>query len=53
MTVEAAASNLVGDQPLVVLDGWNVTTKDQPFAGNGGARIAPNIQAQVDRKPAK
>ena len=45
ITIEAAAKDLAGAQPLVALDGWNVTTKDQAFPGN--ARIAVNMAAQV------
>ena len=45
VTIEAAAKDLAGAQPLVALDGWNVTTKDQSFPGN--TRIAVNTAAQV------
>ena len=53
ITVEAAARDLGNDQPLVVLDGWNVTTKSKSFpGGNGGADIAVNPSAQVRNSPA-
>jgi len=44
ITVEAAAKDLGGDEPLVVLDGWNVTTASRSF---GDASIAPNTEALV------
>ena len=48
ITVEAAARDLGNDKPLIVLDGWNVTTRSQSFGGvNGGASIAVNTAAQV------
>ncbi len=47
LTIEAAAKDLGADEPLVVLDGWNTTTKAQVFGGNGGASIAPNTAALV------
>jgi beta-mannosidase len=43
--VEAAAKDLAGDKPLVVVDGWNPVVKTQTFAG--GAGIAPNTPALV------
>ncbi len=46
ITIEAASSDLAGEKPLVVLDGWNVTTSNSDF---GDARIAPNLDAQVNR----
>jgi beta-mannosidase len=52
ITVEAAARDLGNDQPLVVLDGWNVTTKSRSFPGrNGGVNIAMNPGAQVRSPP--
>jgi hypothetical protein len=47
LTIEAAAKDLGGDEPLVVLDGWNTTTEARSFAAAGGARIAPNENAIV------
>jgi hypothetical protein len=49
ITVEAAAKDLHGDQPLIMLDGWNVTTRSQSFPGSA---IAANTAAQADPKPA-
>jgi beta-mannosidase len=43
--VEAAAKDLGGDSPLVVVDGWNPVVKSQTFGG--GASIAPNTPALV------
>lgn len=52
ISVEAAARDLGDDPPLVVLDGWNVTTKSESFSdGNGKSSIAPNTEAQVDSVP--
>jgi hypothetical protein len=45
--IEAAAKDLGADQPLVVLDGWNTTTKAQGFGGDGGVYFAPNTAAIV------
>ena len=45
ITIEAAARNLRGDAPLIVLDGWNTTVKSQSFPG--GVAIAPNTAALV------
>jgi len=49
ITIEAASRDLGSDLPLVVLDGWNVTTTDRTFPDNGSAAIATNAQAHVDR----
>jgi hypothetical protein len=43
--VEAASKDLAGDNPLVVVDGWNPVVKSRSFSG--GASIAPNIPALV------
>lgn len=43
--IEAAASDLGGDEPLVMVDGWNVTVRAQTFPG--GVSIAPNTAAMV------
>ncbi|MGA2029283.1 MAG: sugar-binding domain-containing protein [Verrucomicrobiota bacterium] len=48
ITVEADAKNLGGAQPLVMLDGWNVTVKNQTFPG---ASIALNTDAQPGGEP--
>jgi hypothetical protein len=49
ITIEAALKDLGNDRPLVVVDGWNVTTESKSFPGNGGARIAANTNAIVRR----
>jgi hypothetical protein len=48
--VEAAAKDLGGDKPLVVVDGWNPVVKSQTFSD--GAKIAPNLPALVIGAPA-
>jgi beta-mannosidase len=48
ITVETGAKNLGGAQPLVMLDGWNVTVKNQTFPG---ASIALNTDAQPGGEP--
>jgi hypothetical protein len=48
ISVEADANNLGGAQPLVMLDGWNVTVKNQSFSG---ASIALNTDAQPGGQP--
>jgi glycosyl hydrolase family 2/Ig-like domain-containing protein len=47
--VEAAEKDLAGDEPLVVLDGWNITTVARSFPC--GAAIAPDAEAQIDAVP--
>jgi Exo-beta-D-glucosaminidase Ig-fold domain/Glycosyl hydrolases family 2/Glycosyl hydrolases family 2, sugar binding domain len=49
ITIEAAAKDIGRDQPLVVLDGWNVTIKAQTFTSGGRSSIAPNTNAIVVR----
>ena len=49
ITIEAALEDLGGAPPLVVVDGWNVTTKAMDFPNAGGARIATNENARVSR----
>ena len=44
LTIDAAARDLRGDTPLIVLDGWNTTVRAQTFAG---AALAPNAAALV------
>ena len=48
ITVEAAAKNLGGEQPLVMLDGWNVTVKNQISPARS---IALNTDAQPGGEP--
>jgi hypothetical protein len=53
ITIEAAAEDLGGARPLVVVDGWNVTAKAMDFPDHGGARIATNDNAHVLRPLAR
>ncbi len=45
ISIEAASEQLGGDKPLVVVDGWNVTT-------GGGESFALNEEAQLTSEPA-
>lgn len=45
ISIEAAAKDLGRTSPLVVLDGWNVTTSRRAFPGD--VQIAPNTPALV------
>jgi len=47
VTVEASADDLGNDAPLVVLDGWNVTTAD----GRGDGHVAHNKDADINSVP--
>jgi beta-mannosidase len=51
ISIEAASKDLGNDLPRVVLDGWNVTTPSKTFPDNGGASIATNEPAHVNRTP--
>jgi len=51
ITIEAALKDIGKDRPLVVLDGWNVTTQSKSFPDNGGAAVATNTNAHVNRTP--
>jgi beta-mannosidase len=46
-TISIEAADLGKDKPLVVVDGWNVTTKEQAFRD---VSIAPNTDAIVVKK---
>jgi beta-mannosidase len=46
--IEAASSDLKGDAPLVVVDGWNVGLTT---SSSSGGDIAINTNAQVDHWP--
>ncbi|MGA8529922.1 MAG: sugar-binding domain-containing protein, partial [Acidobacteriaceae bacterium] len=48
ITIDAAKSDLKGDIPLVVLDGWNV---DVTPVTNADCALAPNVDAQVSHWP--
>lgn len=45
LTVEAQASDLGGDAPLLALDGWNVTVRPAPAVGANAVRVVPNAGA--------
>jgi beta-mannosidase len=53
ITIDASDAGLGLDKPLVVLDGWNVTTKPFTYFINGGVDVAPNTDAIVVRPVAK
>jgi hypothetical protein len=46
LTIEAAVADLGGEEPLLAVDGWNVTVNPTPAAG-GLVQVVPNVQAQV------
>jgi hypothetical protein len=48
--VEAASKDLGGDNPLIVVDGWNPVVQGRSFSG--GVSIAPNTPALVIGAPA-
>jgi hypothetical protein len=47
--IEAAQNDFNGEDPLIVLDGWNVTVAPASF---GRMSVAPNLDAQPDHWPA-
>jgi hypothetical protein len=47
LTVEAAASDLGGDAPLLALDGWNVTVNPTSASRSRAVQVVPNAEAQV------
>jgi beta-mannosidase len=49
ITIEAATADLGADRPLVMVDGWNVTTTAREVAGPRPLAIAPNLAAIVGR----
>jgi hypothetical protein len=46
LTVEAAVDDLGGEEPLLAVDGWNVTVNPTSAQGNR-IRVIPNVEAQV------
>ncbi len=46
--MHAAVADFHGEDPLVTVDGWNVTVAPASF---GGVTIAPNLDAQPDHWP--
>jgi hypothetical protein len=47
LTVEAAASDLGGEAPLLAVDGWNVTVNSTAASGSRAVPVVPNIEAQA------
>ena len=47
LTVEAAASDLGGEAPLLAVDGWNVTVNPTAASGSRAVPVVPNIEAQA------
>jgi hypothetical protein len=50
ITIEADSKNVGPDQPMVTLDGWNVTVADTTFNIGGGASVTLNKDAFVGPK---
>jgi hypothetical protein len=48
IAIEDAQSDFNGEDPLIVLDGWNVTVEPASF---GPVSVAPNLDAQPDHSP--
>ena len=48
ISVEAAVADLHGEEPVVAVDGWNVTTVDRSF---GDVDVVANREAAVDSEP--
>ncbi|MFZ0338016.1 MAG: sugar-binding domain-containing protein [Terracidiphilus sp.] len=48
IAIEAAQSDFNGEDPLIVVDGWNVTVAPASF---GPVSVAPNVDAQPDHWP--
>jgi beta-mannosidase len=50
-TIEAASADLHGQNPLLVVDGWNTTIDTKSFTTGGPSAIAPNTAAIVMTTP--
>ncbi|MGC9222457.1 MAG: glycosyl hydrolase 2 galactose-binding domain-containing protein [Terracidiphilus sp.] len=48
ITIEAAGEDFQGENPLIAVDGWNVTVAP---AKSGRVSVAPNVEAQPDHWP--
>ena len=46
LTIEAAIADLSGEEPLLAVDGWNVTV-DPTSAQASPIQVVPNVEAQV------
>ena len=51
ITIEAAQEDLGGEQPLLTLDGWNVTVQPTPGLSANAVRVAPNTPALAGTAP--
>jgi predicted GH43/DUF377 family glycosyl hydrolase len=51
LTVEAQKADLGGEQPLLVLDGWNVTVKPTSTVSADTVRVIPNTPALARTVP--
>jgi mannosylglycoprotein endo-beta-mannosidase len=47
ITIQAAAADLIGEAPRVVIDGWNVDVSDT----GSSVPVIANVNAQVDHWP--
>jgi Exo-beta-D-glucosaminidase Ig-fold domain/Malectin domain/Glycosyl hydrolases family 2/Glycosyl hydrolases family 2, sugar binding domain len=47
VSIEADAADLGGEEPLLAVDGWNVTVHDTPVSGPKSVQVVPNKDAQV------
>jgi hypothetical protein len=50
LTIQFAAADLGGEQPVLAVDGWNVTVKPVSSAGKR-VSVVPNADAQVETEP--
>jgi hypothetical protein len=50
--IEAATVDLAGEEPLVMLDGWNITTNSAEFTAGGPSAAALNVAAMRPMTPA-
>jgi hypothetical protein len=45
LDIEADAADLGGEEPLLAVDGWNVTVNNTPASGANSVQVAPNLEA--------
>ena len=48
VTIEAAVKDLKGEDPMIVVDGWNIAVKQAP---SSAVAVTLNVDAQVDHWP--
>jgi len=48
VTIEAATSDLKGEEPVIQVDGWNIAVTQAP---SSNVAVALNVDAQVDHWP--